>query len=70
MAVAVHLLFRDVLRRRGGGTLNAGIGAVSRGQWRPPTPLGLTKAAGFFRVVLPQAVRHVLPICKSASSSP
>ena len=47
------------------GTLNAGIGAVSRGQWEAAHALGLTKAAGFFRVVLPQAVRHVLPIYKS-----
>ena len=47
------------------GTLNAGINAVNRGQSEAASALGFTKSAGFLRVVLPQAVRHVLPIYKS-----
>ena len=47
------------------GTLNTGIQAVSSGQWEAASALGFGRAASFLHVVLPQAVRHVLPIYKS-----
>ena len=45
-------------------TLNAGINAVDRGQWEAASALGFGKAGSFVRVILPQAVRHVLSIYK------
>ncbi len=47
------------------GTLNTGINAVGSGQWEAASALGFSRAASFVRVILPQAVRHVLPIYKS-----
>ena len=39
----------------------AGIGAIPRGQWEAASALGMPAALTFRRVVLPQAVRVILP---------
>lgn len=39
-----------------------GIEAVPAGQARAAKALGFTPAQGFFRVVLPQALKHILPV--------
>ena len=39
----------------------AGIGAVPRGEWEAAEALGLSRYAAYRRVVLPQAIRVVLP---------
>jgi polar amino acid transport system permease protein len=41
--------------------VRAGIGAVSRGQWEAATALGLGYVPLMCRVVLPQALRHMVP---------
>ena len=38
---------------------------MNSGQWEAASALGFSRAASFLHVVLPQAVRHVLPIYKS-----
>ena len=44
--------------------LNTGIEAIDRGQWEAAISLGFGKSGTFRRVILPQAVRHVLPLYK------
>lgn len=39
----------------------AGIGAIPRGQWEAATSLGMSPLTTFRRVILPQAVRTILP---------
>jgi polar amino acid transport system permease protein len=38
-----------------------GIAAIPRGQWEAAKVLGFTKGQTFFRIILPQVVRHILP---------
>ena len=64
VAVAV-ISFSVIFAVSVAGTLNTGIQAVSSGQWEAASALGFGRAASFLHVVLPQAVRHVLPIYKS-----
>ena len=64
IAVAV-ITFSVMFSAAVAGTLKAGINAVSGGQAEAALALGFTKSSAFLRVVLPQAVRHVLPIYKS-----
>ncbi|MFC0219387.1 polar amino acid transport system permease protein [Pseudochelatococcus lubricantis] len=40
----------------------AGIGAVPRGQWEAASALGMRKRTLFVSIILPQAVRNMLPI--------
>ena len=40
------------------------IDAIDRGQLEAAYALGFSKRAGFFKVILPQALRHILPIYK------
>ena len=47
------------------GILNTGIGAIDRGQWEAATSLGFGKIGTFNRVIMPQAVRNMLPLYKS-----
>ncbi|MDO4317743.1 MAG: ABC transporter permease subunit [Lachnospiraceae bacterium] len=47
------------------GILNTGIEAVDKGQWEAAIALGFGNAGAFGRIILPQAVRHVLPLYKS-----
>ena len=47
------------------GILNTGINAVDRGQWEAATSLGFSKIKTFNRIIMPQAVRHMLPLYKS-----
>lgn len=47
------------------GILNTGIEAIDRGQWEAATSLGFGKVGTFKRVILPQALRHMLPLYKS-----
>ncbi len=46
------------------GILQTGIGAVDAGQWEAAAALGFGKAGTFCRIILPQAVRHVMPLYK------
>lgn len=46
------------------GILNTGIEAVDRGQQEAAVSLGFGNAGTFMRIVMPQAVRHVLPLYK------
>ena len=46
------------------GVLQTGIGAVEKGQWEAATALGFGRAETFCRIIMPQAVRHVLPLYK------
>ncbi len=64
VAVAV-ISFSVIFAVSVAGTLNTGIQAVNSGQWEAASALGFSRAASFLHVVLPQAVRHVLPIYKS-----
>lgn len=47
------------------GILNTGIESVDRGQREAAVSLGFGKAGAFRRIVIPQAIRHVLPLYKS-----
>lgn len=47
------------------GILNTGIEAVDKGQWEAAVSLGFGNVRTFTRIILPQAVRHVLPLYKS-----
>ena len=49
--------------------IRAGILAVPRGQWEAAASLGLTRAASLRTVILPQAVRIVLPPLTSLAIS-
>jgi arginine transport system permease protein len=42
-------------------TLRGALKAVPQGQWESGQALGLSKAAIFFRLVMPQMWRHALP---------
>lgn len=64
VAVAV-ISFSVIFAVSVAGTLNTGINAVGGGQWEAASALGFGRAASFVRVILPQAIRHVLPIYKS-----
>ena len=46
------------------GILQTGINAIDQGQWEAATSLGFGKARTFGRIIMPQAVRHVLPLYK------
>ena len=45
----------------GSQTLRGALKAVPQGQWESGQALGLSKAAIFFRLVMPQMWRHALP---------
>ncbi len=63
VAVAV-ITFSVVFAVAVARTLQTGINAVDGGQWEAASALGFGRAASFLHVILPQAVRHVLPIYK------
>ncbi|MGN1367305.1 MAG: ABC transporter permease subunit [Aristaeellaceae bacterium] len=46
------------------GILQTGIGAIDKGQWEAATALGFGKVKTFGRIIMPQALRHVLPLYK------
>lgn len=46
------------------GILNTGIEAIDKGQWEAAISLGFGKTGTFQRVIMPQAVRHILPLYK------
>ena len=46
------------------GILDTGINAIDRGQWEAASALGFGGASTFRRVIMPQALRHVLPLYK------
>ena len=41
--------------------IRAGIGAVDQGQWEAARSVGLSEKNVFFRVILPQVVKNILP---------
>ena len=47
------------------GILNTGIGAIDKGQLEAASALGFRKSTAFRKIVMPQALRHVLPLYKS-----
>ena len=46
------------------GILDTGINAIDRGQWEAASALGFGGAGTFRRVIMPQALRHVMPLYK------
>lgn len=44
------------------GILNTGIGTIDAGQWEAASALGFARGRAFTRIIMPQAVRKVLPI--------
>lgn len=44
------------------GILNTGIGTIDAGQWEAASALGFGRGSAFMRIIMPQAVRKVLPI--------
>lgn len=46
------------------GILNTGIEAVDKGQWEAAVSLGFGNLKTFTRIIMPQAVKHVLPLYK------
>jgi len=46
-------------------TFRAGIGSIRRGQLEAAMALGMTRAQAVRRIVLPQAVRRILPVLAS-----
>lgn len=55
--VALSLIFASYASQ----TIRGALKAVSRGQREAASALGIPQSRAFFRVVLPQAVRHALP---------
>jgi polar amino acid transport system substrate-binding protein len=47
------------------GMLQVGFGAIHRGQFEAATAMGYSDTQSFFRILLPQAAQHFLPIYKS-----
>ena len=45
--------------------LSVGFGAVGNGQYEAATALGYSERQSFFKILLPQAARHFLPIYKN-----
>ena len=45
--------------------LRVGCDAIPRGQFEASTALGYSDSQSFFKIILPQAARHFLPIYKS-----
>ena len=56
-AIALSLLYAAYASQ----TLRGALKAVPQGQWETGQALGLSKAAIFFRLVMPQMWRHALP---------
>ena len=46
------------------GLLKMGVGAIDRGQYEAAFALGYTNRRTFFRIILPQAIPHVMPAFK------
>ncbi|MFA0724705.1 ABC transporter permease subunit, partial [Vibrio sp. 10N.222.49.E5] len=55
--VALSLIFASYASQ----TIRGALKAVSKGQREAASALGIPQSRAFFRVVLPQAVRHSLP---------
>ena len=47
------------------GMLKVGFGAIHKGQFEAATALGYSDTQSFFKILLPQAAQHFLPIYKS-----
>lgn len=46
------------------GILQTGLSAVDKGQWEASVALGFDKSSSFMRIIMPQALRHILPLYK------
>ncbi len=46
------------------GLLNMGVGAIDNGQYEAAYALGYSNRRTFFKIILPQALRHILPAYK------
>lgn len=44
--------------------IKTGIGAIDNGQWEAATSLGFDRWGSFANVILPQAIRHIMPLYK------
>jgi len=47
------------------GMLQVGFGAIHKGQFEAATAMGYSDTQSFFKILLPQAAQHFLPIYKS-----
>ncbi len=56
--IAFSLLFSIAVSK----ILNTGIESVDRGQWEAASALGFGKTDTFCRIILPPAIRHILPL--------
>lgn len=50
--------------------IRAGIGAVDKGQWEAARSIGLSETHVMTRIILPQAVKNILPALCNESSHP
>ncbi|EGQ9994038.1 arginine ABC transporter permease ArtQ [Vibrio vulnificus] len=55
--IALSLIFASYASQ----TIRGALKAVNKGQREAASALGMSKSSTFFRIVLPQAVRHALP---------
>ncbi|EID4388982.1 arginine ABC transporter permease ArtQ [Vibrio vulnificus] len=55
--IALSLIFASYASQ----TIRGALKAVNKGQREAASALGMSKSRSFFRIVLPQAVRHALP---------
>ncbi|EMN6204384.1 arginine ABC transporter permease ArtQ [Vibrio vulnificus] len=55
--IALSLIFASYASQ----TIRGALKAVNKGQCEAASALGMSKSSTFFRIVLPQAVRHALP---------
>lgn len=55
--IALSLIFASYAAQ----TIRGALKAVNNGQREAASALGISKARSFFRIILPQAVRHALP---------
>lgn len=56
--ISFSLIFAVVVA----GILNTGIQTIDNGQWEAASALGFGRGQSFMRIIMPQAVRQVLPI--------
>ena len=63
--IAFSLLFAVTVSQ----LLASGVRAVDGGQWEAAEALGFGRAGAFFHVILPQALRHAMPLYKGELSA-
>ena len=64
MYTAVRVSFTLTFGATVFGLLRMGVGAVDKGQYEAACALGYSDRSTFFKIILPQALPHVLPAYK------